>query len=809
MADNLVTNPGAGGAIIATDEISNVHHPLSKIEFGADGQATMVSTVNPLPTTVAANVAVLLNDAFEAYTPSAIWNETKASSDLIFLDGNTAASSYLVISKSPLDAGTESVIETVASFKMPFEVSVGLSMSQRTMGQEVAIEIVDSTTLPDFSEVAITVAAQSASVLTVTTATPHGLMPGMAIGIRGVPDSRANYAACVVNTITAPTQFTVTTNTAGTIPSQTISTNNTSGFVYFRPRVSKRANGVSQIFENTVATNASFYVRTEGGDALPSGGVNTTHAATINTTASTQLVATGYTRAFVPTSEYRLSLQPERLQWFDATVDGLGQPNARSTRTQVLPHHLKEYKLRIRSTNLKSMTVPIAQITSCVRSASTTVTFTTDVAHGLSVADLVNVYGMRDATNFPAQGTATAVLSVPTSTTFTASFTPSGTATSFGGFVTRVQGGATQSSMGAPGIAIQTATLSSGILTLIGSASWTGITFGDLINVVGARIADGSSLGIDGAWRVRNFSTTTLELEPIGWTPPVDFTITNCGGAIIKRTDVRISFARIFDFDKMRVENSLRGSSDGYGSQIVSVVNSVNLATNSLVNLQIPTLITDITSGAITATSTAAAITPALGTAYEVNMVVTGVTGTNPTYDLSIEESDDSGTNWYRVYDFPRITANGSYRSPTLPTFGNRIRYVHTIGGTTPSFTRSINRLTVNRSTTPVRQFIDRTIAVNTINSVTPTYEIRDSGFSKLMLLVAMSAITTTAPSIQLEGSDDNGLNWYAIGTPVVGVANSVVALLAPEFLPGQVRARVSGAGVGATLNYILIKAYG
>lgn len=50
MADN-VTAP-AVGAILATDEISGVHHPLTKMEFGVDGVATQVSATNPLPVAI-------------------------------------------------------------------------------------------------------------------------------------------------------------------------------------------------------------------------------------------------------------------------------------------------------------------------------------------------------------------------------------------------------------------------------------------------------------------------------------------------------------------------------------------------------------------------------------------------------------------------------------------------------------------------------------------------------------------------------------------------------------------------------------
>lgn len=49
MADNLTLNAGSGGATLATDEISSVHHQLVKVEFGVADSATLVSSSNPLP----------------------------------------------------------------------------------------------------------------------------------------------------------------------------------------------------------------------------------------------------------------------------------------------------------------------------------------------------------------------------------------------------------------------------------------------------------------------------------------------------------------------------------------------------------------------------------------------------------------------------------------------------------------------------------------------------------------------------------------------------------------------------------------
>lgn len=126
------------------------------------------------------------------------------------------------------------------------------------------------------------------------------------------------------------------------------------------------------------------------------------------------------------------------------------------------------------------------------------------------------------------------------------------------------------------------------------------------------------------------------------------------------------------------------------GTQPVSGTVTANVAAAGLL---IPTTVADVASAALTTTTTTAAITPTAGLAYSVNIPVTVVSGTSPTLTVRIEESDDTGTNWYEVYTFPTITATGIYRSPIIRMRGNRIRYVQTVTGTTPSFTRAINRL--------------------------------------------------------------------------------------------------------------------
>ncbi|MFM7011077.1 MAG: hypothetical protein ACKO0Z_17445, partial [Betaproteobacteria bacterium] len=54
MADNTTLNTGVGGDTLATDDISGVKYPRSKITLGADGvNDGDVSAANPLPVSVA------------------------------------------------------------------------------------------------------------------------------------------------------------------------------------------------------------------------------------------------------------------------------------------------------------------------------------------------------------------------------------------------------------------------------------------------------------------------------------------------------------------------------------------------------------------------------------------------------------------------------------------------------------------------------------------------------------------------------------------------------------------------------------
>jgi hypothetical protein len=173
--------------------------------------------------------------------------------------------------------------------------------------------------------------------------------------------------------------------------------------------------------------------------------------------------------------------------------------------------------------------------------------------------------------------------------------------------------------------------------------------------------------------------------------------------------------------------------------------------------------------------------------------------------DVVVQESDDNGTNWYDIYHFPRITATGQYRSPLIPQTGNRVRYVRTISGTSPSFTNTVNRLQSNSSQTVQRQFFSR-IDLNTLNNVTSSFF--TEGCVDLNVVVSMLTITTTAPVLVYEASVDNS-TWVQVGADITTVANTTSLLQLSNVQARFSRLRVKTAGSGATVNYLLVKGVG
>lgn len=101
MADNVAITAGSGTAI-AADDIGSVWHQRVKIEIGADGSATDVSSANPMP--VSGNV-VRVDTEFTrpapttSYTANDVVNDSTTSPTVITLSNAVravGASGYIV-----------------------------------------------------------------------------------------------------------------------------------------------------------------------------------------------------------------------------------------------------------------------------------------------------------------------------------------------------------------------------------------------------------------------------------------------------------------------------------------------------------------------------------------------------------------------------------------------------------------------------------------------------------------------------------------------------------------------------------------
>lgn len=79
---------------------------------------------------------------------------------------------------------------------------------------------------------------------------------------------------------------------------------------------------------------------------------------------------------------------------------------------------------------------------------------------------------------------------------------------------------------------------------------------------------------------------------------------------------------------------------------------------------------------------------------FAAELVVSAASGTTPTLDVTLQHSIDGGTNWYTLATFTQKTATGSelkteseVEAATAEVYGDCLRAIWTIGGTTPSFT--------------------------------------------------------------------------------------------------------------------------
>jgi hypothetical protein len=320
-----------------------------------------------------------------------------------------------------------------------------------------------------------------------------------------------------------------------------------------------------------------------------------------------------------------------------------------------------------------------------------------------------------------------------------------------------------------------------------------------------------SAWAIQFEWSNDNVTFVTLTIQDdagISWTS------VNAAISIAANTNKYFSWKITYRYIRCRIQTAFvwgtvqaitKFSSLDYFPRVFTVWSPTPTSFNTISQICYPIVSLDVASSALTTTTTTASISPTSGVSYEVNIPVTAVSGTNPTLDVVVQESDDWGTNWYDVYHFPRITTTGIYRSPKMAFTWYRIRHVQTVWGTTPSFTRAINRLQSSDAAPMFRQILDRAIVLTTLSTVTSSLIM---WWAKNITLSINIWTTTIAPVLQIQWSDDNGATWYNIGSTLTSVASSTVSLTVNNISPQLARAIVTTAWTATVAWYVMLRCF-
>ena len=560
--------------------------------YDANGNAIVLGRKNNLSSvsvTLAADISavpvsngdIIISESFNTIDTLSTWALTSTGGDIITVDGNAIGNNYLVFSLDPLANGTTSQIETKGRFAYPSRIMFGASRNTTAVGKEFSYEFVTDELIDSYAPVAIAQMWQNANTaLMLSTYAPHGLKVGQSITLDGLLSGGICYSSLVVAATPSVNLLSCTGGVlATTLPTNiTFSNLSTGGFIYRRSRMGGAANGVSMIWESSSNVTASFYNRSgagDSGDTFP-GCANAnfvnTHTSSIGSQSSVVPFTLPNVYSFLPTNQYELITQSDYVEWFDRVIDASNAiPIVRLKRDQMTPDPTKLYKFRFRGTNNRALTKPDVRVLSANRIASNTWILSTDGPHNCTpLQDQVFFYGSSDPVNFPNVTTAVTVCAAPGPNVLTFVTGTVGTFQSVGGYVGKQKSSSAMSVYGAVTQQISSVSRTSNVLSLSsGAGTWSGPVIGEYVNVIGCISAGavyGESLNIDGPYRVQNLTTNLLVLEPItaynsagsvyvASPTGVDFGATNCGGAIVRRNEIRVNYVRGYRYNRNIVES--------------------------------------------------------------------------------------------------------------------------------------------------------------------------------------------------------------------------------------------------------------
>lgn len=524
-----------------------------------------------IPVTLASRVSQEIRDVNTAAEIQAQYDFSGvAASDIVFREATSNGQVITALSVSPLVEDSASVIASKERMIQPCSLDIEASASQRIRHGFSAIDLVDNTTttaLPDDIEIAsiyqsnadngAAYSAVAGTIVTIVLSSPFQGYLSDWIHIYGLVDNRLNYPNLCIKYISYDRK----TLTAGfsdeaALPSLAVATITPpagSAKIRHYHNMGGAIHGASIRFTSSTVTSAALVTQFGGNDVAISGTLVGDHRATIGTTAAVYNAAVRGQYEIKATNRYRLECRPKETAFMDVVIDSNTNFTTRAVRSAVKPGLSAQLAPRIRALNPKSMTRPVAKIVSAVKSGTTTATVTLDrtcASAGIVSNTWMTAKGARDQTNFANFATPVQV-TVTGANTLTMVWGGAVTATTYGGSLIMTNGGIDQQGVLAQSIQSATVDATTGVLTLVGSGSWsTGVGVmnpGDIMEIHGCRdAAAGADMGLDGPWRVGYVSTTSLELLPltdmygVRRSPAISsLTLTNCGGTVLHRTTLR------------------------------------------------------------------------------------------------------------------------------------------------------------------------------------------------------------------------------------------------------------------------------
>lgn len=565
------------------------------------------------------------------FTISNYYSSSLATGDFMNFARSSNGQQFAEISMNPLSVGDEqTMVEYKTPFRFPCYSEIEASMSQRVRGQYAVMEITDkdSSYLDEPIEYTFTSLSQSITTLVAVLNAPFDGYLGSWVDIYGLVDNRFNYTNLNVATISSDKKtLTFTVCDEATITSLTATASNlTGGKLKRQAKLLLAANALGIRYAGTSATSCAYLSRFGGGSIKESGTLGGSKLALCGTTAPTYISGlTGQVELKAPT-RFRIEAEPEVIVFGDRASDVLGNLTLRSQFTAVKPIGNANYYVRFRAVTPKSIARPVAKIVKAEKlTATATATIYTDVPHGLTTASYVTIKGISNQTVFANLTTPTVVASVIDATTFTIICGTATIATSYSGAVILCNGNIDQQGIIAQ-VPQSIARDANGLVTIVGNGTWTGLGgVGEYVNLYGIRdSATGADLGFDGVYKVHNFATTTLILEPvtdlmgsivlngsgIRVTPTGGVTANNCGGAVILRTTLRnhdiVLATYTQNITKIMGQGSFRAD---MALPVVHMgVVSANTFETTLVNPSIYTLTTAASTNAASVKSTAGTV---------------------------------------------------------------------------------------------------------------------------------------------------------------------------------------------------------